>query len=71
MSVAHHETARHPTVKIRMLHSTYMGHPRRLHSTYMGRLDMHVNKNVAPMVTREEDASLEILQHGLELNPTP
>ena len=60
MSVVHHESAWHPTVKVQMLHSTYMG-----------RLDMHVNQNMAPMVSREEDASLEILQHGLELNPTP
>ena len=60
MSVAHHEPAWQPTVMVRMLHSTYMG-----------RLDMHVDQNVAPMVSREEDASLEILQHGLELNPTP
>ena len=71
MSVAHHEPAWHPTVMVRMLHSTYMGHPRRLRSTNMGRLDTHVNKNVATVASREEDASLEILQHGLELNPTP
>ena len=51
-----------------MLHSTYVG---RLHSTHMGCLDMHVNKNAAPVASREEDASLEIFEHGLKVNPTP
>lgn len=60
MSVAHHEAARHPPRKVRMLHATYMGH-----------LDMHVNKNLAPMVSREKDASLEIFEHRLEVNPAP
>jgi hypothetical protein len=41
------------------------------HSTNVGRLDMRVDKKVASAVSREEDASLEIFQHSLELNPTP
>ena len=67
-SVAHPDRAWHPTLKGWMLHSTYMG---RLHSTHMGCLDMHVNKNAAPVASREEDASLEIFEHGLKVNPTP
>jgi hypothetical protein len=32
---------------------------------------MHVNKKVASVASREENASLEIFQDGLEVNPTP
>ncbi len=41
------------------------------HNTNVGRLDMHVNKKGASVVSREENAPLEIFQRGLEMNLTP